>query len=68
MTREKLFAICEEELARLRKQIDDEIVCSRKPERLEPLHKQLRFIMWMMERLVVGPEAQKTAWDRIVDD
>ena len=68
MTREKLYAICEEELARLRKQIDEHLAYSRKPESLEPFHKQLRFIMWMMERLVVGPDVQKTAWDRIVDD
>jgi hypothetical protein len=68
MTRERLFAICEEELDRLRKQIDYTLAYTKKPESAEPLYKQLRFIMWMMERLVVGPEAQKTAWDRIVDD
>lgn len=68
MTREKLFAICEEELARLRKQIDAEIEYSKKSEKLEPFMKQQRFYMWMMERLVTGPDAQKTAWDRIVDD
>jgi len=65
---EKFYAECERELNRIRKQIDEMLSFSRKPEYIEPLMKQMRFVLEMMERVASGaqsPPGPKTAWDHI---